>query len=269
MTQDAANLGQPVLSGDGGRASWPASVTDDRLLRAAAVIGEEQLTNRDIRDLELERARHALVYLKRKLGNDAMRGLLEDDLQAMTAQVRDWVEASDGAWQSGSLKLTVPGPSARVFQAWYVNAMAEGHEAELRAGHPEHFVSHPVPGKVEVVENIGETELPWRVFYRSLPEDFDFPMPWDPGYSLHCGMEILDSDGLRVGYSMRQSRDAKDGLHLQFTTHLPKAAPPELVRRHLNHFAIEFRNWTRAAWLASARDSRHGHPADQHGAAMP
>ena len=64
-------------------------------------------------------------------------------------------------------------------------------------------------------------------------------------------MEIVDADGLRVGFSMRQSRNEPDGLHLRFTTFLPAAAPPELVGRHLNHFAIEFRNWTRAALVAS------------------
>lgn len=253
MTPDAASLGQPVLSGNRSQAS-SVSTTDDRLLRASAVIGENQLANQDIRDLELRRARDALAYLKRKLGNDAMRGLLDDDLRTTTAKVRGWVEASDGAWQSASVKLIVPGPSAAAFQAWYVTAMSEGREVELRAGHPEHFISYPRPGNVEVVENVGETELPWRVFYRALPEDFAFPMPWDPSYSLHYGMELVDSNELRIGYSMRQSRDADDGLHLQFTTHLPKAAPAEIVRRHLNHFAIEFRNWTRAAWLASRED---------------
>ena len=230
------------------------TTTDDRSLSATALVGGERLTNRDIRDAELERARHARAYWKRKLGNDAMRALLDDDLRTMTAKVRGWVEASGGAWQSASVKLIVPGPSAAAFQAWYVTAMAEGREAELRAGHPEHFISHPRPGNVEVVENVGETELPWQVFYRTLPEDFAFPMAWDPSYSLYYGMELVDSDGLRIGYSMRQSRDADDGLHLQFTTHLPKAAPAEVVRRHLNHFASEFRNWTRAAWLASRED---------------
>ena len=232
------------------------TATGDRLPRAIGVVGEEQLTDHDIRDAELERARHALAYLKRKLGNEAMRCLLDGDLQTMTAQVRGWVEASGGAWRSGSVELLVPGPTAAAFQDWYVNAMAEGREAELRAGHPEHFVSHPMPGLVEVVENIGETELPWRVFYRALPEDFAFPVAWDPAYALHYGMEIVDADGLRVGFSMRQSRDEGDGLHLQFTTFLPKAVPPDLVRRHLNHFAIEFRNWTGAALVAS----QGGHP---------
>ncbi len=214
---------------------------------AGAVTDDRRLTDADIRGVELDRARHALAYLKGKLGNEATRALLDDDLRTMQAKVRAWVEASEGAWQSASLRLVVPGPSAEAFQRWYVEAMANAREAELRAGHPEHFVSHPMSGRVEVIENIGETALPWRVFYRPLPEDFAYPTAWDPGYALHHGMEILDADGLRVGFSMRQSRDADDGLHLHFTTHLPRAAPPELVRRHLSHFAVEFRNWTQAA----------------------
>ncbi len=226
-------------------------MTGGREFHAVAAIGDERLDDRAIRDAELERARHALAYLKGKLGNDAMRRLLDDDLRATAAQVRGWVDASGGTWQSGSVHLTVPGPGAQAFQDWYVAAMAGGREAELRAGHPEHFISHPTPGLVEVVENVGETALPWRVFYRTLPEEFAFPMAWDPSYALHYGMEIVDADGLRVGFSMRQARDEADGLHLRFTTFLPAAGPSELVRRHLNHFAIEFRNWTRTALLES------------------
>lgn len=222
---------------------------DDRSLPATATFAGGQLTNGDIRDAELGRARHALAYLKHKLGNDAMRELLRDDIAEMTARVRGWVQASDGAWQSGSVRLHVPGPSAKAFQAWYASAMANAREAELRAGHPEHFISHPHSGVIEVVENIGETDLPWRVTYRTLPEDADFPMPWDAGYTVRFGAELVDADGLRVGFTMRQSRDAADGLHLKLTTHLPAAAPRGIVDRHLQHFAIEFRNWSPFAWL--------------------
>ena len=243
-----------------------AFVTSDRdFLARAIVAGEPPITNADIRARELDRSRHALAYLKRKLGNEAMRDLLRDDLVEMTARVRGWVETSGGAWQSGSLELVVPGPSAKAFQGWYADAMARSREAELRAGHPEHFVSHPLPGTVEVVENVGETELPWRVFYRALPENSaDFPSPWEADYPTRFGMELLDADGLRVGFSMRQSRDEQDGLRLKFTTHLPAAAPRELVQRHLHHFAIEFRNWTRFAWLeasGSADAAAHTLPA--------
>ena len=246
MTQGAEDLEQAVRSGDPSR-SISARATGDRLLQAIGTIGDERLSNEDILDLELNRARRSLAYLKRKIGNDGMRRLLDDDLQTMMAKVRGWVEASGGAWRTASLDLAVPGPGARAFQDWYEDMVGSGREAEMRAGHPEHFISHPMTGQVEVVENIGETELPWRVFYRALPEDFAYPSAWDASYTLHYGMELLDADGLRVGFSMRQSRDAEAGLQLRFTTHLPQAAPADLVQRHLHHFAIEFRNWTHMA----------------------
>ncbi len=227
-----------------------SNALNDRDYPASGSIDGRELSNTDIRNAELERARHALAYLKRKVGNENMRGLLSDDLRSMQTTVRQWVEASRGKWRSATLRLVVPGPTAEEFQEWYVDAMARKREADLRAGHPEHFVSHPTASEMEVIENIGETETPWQVFYHSLPEDYDFPSPWDPAYTLHYGMEIVDENGLRVGFSMRESRDQPDGtLQIQFTTHLPQAAPPELVQRHLRHFAIEFRNWTRAALL--------------------
>ncbi len=72
-----------------------------REFRAVAAIGDERLDDRAIRDAELERARHALAYLKGKLGNDAMRRLLDDDLRAMAAQVRGWVDASGAHGKAG------------------------------------------------------------------------------------------------------------------------------------------------------------------------
>ena len=226
---------------------------DQDFLARAIVAGEPPFTNADIRARELERARHALAYLKRRLGNEAMRDLLRDDLAQMTAQVQGWVRASGGAWQTGSVELILPGPSAEEFRAWYDRAMANAWEPKLRAGHPEHFVSHPdAAGTIEVIENIGETDLPWRVFYRSLPPDAAYPSAWDPRYPVHFGAELVDAEGLRVGFSMRELLDADDGLHLKLTSHLPAAMPRELMRRHLHHFSIEYRNW---AWFASRRTS--------------
>ena len=41
----------------------------------------------------------------------------------MTAQVRGWVEAAGGAWQTGMVELVVPGPPAAAFHAWYTRAL--------------------------------------------------------------------------------------------------------------------------------------------------
>jgi hypothetical protein len=38
------------------------TMTDDRDFPAKAIIAEEQLTNHDIRNAELDRAKHALVF---------------------------------------------------------------------------------------------------------------------------------------------------------------------------------------------------------------
>ena len=215
---------------------------------AAAIIGEHRLSNHDILNNELLRARHALAYLKQKIGNDAMREMLKNDLLTTTTCVQNWMGASNGAWQSGSVELIVPGPSAAVFRQWYADAMTQGWELELRAGHPEHFISHPVGDSGEVIENIGETELPWRIFYRNLAEDAKLPSAWDSRFPIHFAAEIVDSNGMCVGYSIRELRDGKDGLHMKLTSHLPAAAPPGLLERHLHHFCIEYRNWASFAF---------------------
>lgn len=236
------------------------SFADDRDYPAHALADGAKLSNDDIRALELDRARHALAYLKRKLGNDAMHRLIADDVADMTALVRGWVEASNGAWQAGEVELVVPGPSARDFLAWYQNVMTNTHEAVLRAGHPEHFVSHPRPDGTEVVENVGETELPWRILYRPLAEDGGFPTLWDPDYPVRFGAELIDQDGLLVGYTMHALRDADEGMCIKMTTNLPAAAPEELIVRHLHHYVIEFRNWARSAeaWIEAGGTDEFG-----------
>ena len=48
-------------------------MTGDREFRAVAVIGDERLDTHGMRDAELDRARHALAYLKGKLGRDVSK----------------------------------------------------------------------------------------------------------------------------------------------------------------------------------------------------
>ena len=150
-----------------------------------------------------------------------MRDLLKEDLLTTTAMVQGWSKASGGAWQTGSVELIVPGPSAAVFRQWYADAMPQGWELALRAGHPEHFISHPTHGLGEVIENVGETELPWHIFYRDLAEDADLPSARDNRFPIHFAAEILDVDGVRVAYSMRELRDDRDRLHMKLTSSLP------------------------------------------------
>lgn len=205
----------------------------------------------DLSRLELARARHVLAYLKGKIGNDAMLELLATDLRRMTAQVREWVEASRGEWAHRSVDLIVPGPKSAAFKSWYDDAWTggAGREPELRAGHPEHLVSHAIstPGNAQVVESIGETELPWLVFYAPLAEGELFPEPWSDDFSVHFGSQLLDEGGTRIAYTLHQLRDVPDGTRMRLTAYLPASTPAKTVDRHLRHLCIEFQNWAAIA----------------------
>ena len=215
---------------------------------ARAEIAGRQLSDDDILRLELERARHALAYLKEKLGNDAVRELLREDAAEMTAQVRAWTSDSVGAWQSASMELVVSGPPAADFHRWYAELFARDRQHVLRAGHPEHFVNRSSgAGSAEVIENVGETELPWRISYEPV-DDAELPVAWDADHPVRFASQLRDPDGQLMGYTLHEGRDADDGMHLRMTTVLPEAAPPEVARRHLHHYAIEFRNWAQVAW---------------------
>ncbi len=214
-----------------------------------ALIAGRTLSDAAIRDIELARARRALAYLKAKIGNAGMRALLGDDLERTRSRNRGWVEASDGRWTSGVVELIAPGPGAAAFHAFFMSMMKEDRQVELRAGHPEHFMNVPLGPHAEVIENVGQDDLPWFIRLDFTPPDATFPTAWDPAYPAEhrLGAIIKDADGLRIGSAIHEMRDAHDGMHVKLTIHLPEAAPDALVAGHLRHFSVEFRNWTRAA----------------------
>ncbi|MHB9863465.1 hypothetical protein [Streptomyces sp. YIM S03343] len=226
-------------------------VRDSSSFQVSASLDGEHLTGEDIRDLELVRSRRALAYLKQKLGKDAMLALLKGDLDATTARVAEWARTSAGEWATGVVTLELPGLQAEAFEHWFMDAIRRDDEPTLRAGHPDHFLNHPRPGApAEVIENVGEDELPWHIFLTFHGRETEFPTPWDPAFT-HCfGVFISDRDGTRIGSALHEMRDSKNGMIAKLTIHLPAAAPSHLVRGHLRHFSIEFRNW---AELASTR----------------
>lgn len=107
----------------------------------------------------------------------------------------------------------------------------------------------PLGPHAEVIENVGQDDLPWFIRLDFTSPDTEFPAPWDPAYPAEhrLGAFINDADGLRIGSAIHEMRDSEDGLHIKLTIILPAAAPQSLVEGHLQHFAVEFRNWTRAA----------------------
>ena len=221
----------------------------DNEFSARAIVAGRVLSNAAIRDIELVRARQALGYLKAKIGNAGMRDLLQNDLEHTQARNRAWVTASNGRWKSGVVELIVPGPRAAEFHAFFLTMMKEDRQADLRAAHPEHFMNVPLGRHAEVIENVGQDELPWLIRLDFTSPDAAFPTAWDPAYPAEhrLGAIIKDADGLRIGSAIHEMRDAHDGMHVKLTIHLPEAAPDALIAGHLHHFSVEFRNWTLAS----------------------
>ncbi len=219
-----------------------------------ALIGSDRLEVADIAKLELARAKGALAFLKAKIGNDRMRELLADEVRLSADQTAAWAKASDGQWQVGSLELVVPGPSAKAFHGYFMAMMKEDRQVELRAGHPDHFMNVPMGLRAEVIENVGEDNLPWFIHLEFTADPSSFPIGWDDSYPERLGALIRNIDGVLIGSAMHEMKDAPDGTHIRLTIILPTAAPEHLVRGHLEHFAVEFGNWTRRA--RSPRGSR-------------
>lgn len=212
-----------------------------------ALIGDERLDRVAIARLELARARGAPAFLKAKLGNERMRELLAGEVRQTADRTAAWAAASDGRWRTGVLELVVPGPSAKDFHAFFMGMMREDRQSELRAAHPDHFMNVPLGPRAEVIENVGEDDLPWFIHLEFTDDPARFPGEWNPDYPERLGAVIRNLDGVQIGSAMHEMRDAEDGTHIRLTISLPEASPPRLVRGHLEHFAVEFGNWTRAA----------------------
>lgn len=50
-------------------------------------------------------------------------------------------------------------------------------------------------------------------------------------------------DGTVVGSIANAFADEKDGFTLRLSVTLPETAAPEVIQQHLEHFAVEYRNW--------------------------
>lgn len=212
-----------------------------------AVMADCRLEPADLDAEELTRAQGALAYLKARIGNDKMRELLADDLAETTKRTEAWAADSTG-WKNASFTLVLPGPDAVTFHQFFLSLMQQDRELEMRAGHPDHFLNHPVEGGAggaQVIENLGEDDLPWYIDLTFSTDQDKYPVSWDDAYPERVGAIIFNSNGTQIGSAMHEMRDTSDGMEIKFTVILPNAAPDALLDGHLRHFAVEWRNWAR------------------------
>lgn len=197
---------------------------------------------------ELTSARRALALLKRRLGRERLLELLQEEIAAGDAFLRDHLERSDGREATGTTVLRVHGISARAFGGWLGQAFAR--EDVMLAGHPEHYSIHAEPGSgPNIVETLGDQVCSffmqeWDASVVAEPQPDDAPTRRS---------RMLLADGTVIGSVANTFRDVDGGFTAHLSVTLPATCSPDVVDQHLAHFAVEFRTWIlRAARELSA-----------------
>jgi predicted acyl esterase len=239
-----ANSGTHVIHTGGSHASslqlpvQAASVENQARVHLAG-----ETTDRAIDGFELFSARRALALLKSQLGRERLLDLLHDEIAAGNAFLRTHVESSAGRQRTGTTILRAHGLTAAQFTGWLSQAFA--HEDVLLAAHPEHYSIHTEPGRpVNIVETLGDRVCSF--FMREWDDSAVDPAAVEaaPEGAADARRSLLTlDDGTVVGSIANAFTDEEDGFTLRLSVTLPETAGPEVIQQHLEHFAVEYRNW--------------------------
>jgi hypothetical protein len=164
--------------------------------------------------------------------------------------------AAEGQETTGTTTLVAHGITAAQFTGWLSQAF--GREDVLLAGHPEHYSIHAAGGRVNIVETVGEHVCSFfmREWDESATPGAELPDDAAPrGRRSHLVLE----DGTVVGSIANSFTDVEDGFTARLSVTLPVTCGPQVIEHHLQHFAVEFRNWIlRAAAEQSDRPATMG-----------
>ncbi|CDT20069.1 hypothetical protein [Vibrio coralliirubri] len=207
------------------------------------------LNNNDIIAMDLERSHKALKFIKAKFHHH-VKYFLKDEIAITTQQSEKYVEDSEGKWKSGYTKITMPFLTYQEYHSWFMKKLASRDEIALQDGHPDHYlnaVSESNPNLVEIIENLGEDELPWFLIGEFV-DSVAVPFERDETYPADFCLRIKSSNNVVLGYATHEFKNDKhNNCNIKLTIILPEKAPDYLIKGHLNHFTIEFRNWYLAA----------------------
>jgi hypothetical protein len=212
------------------------SIDTDRWVRLA---GEDH--DGSIEGFEVVAARRALALLKNTLGRERLLDLLADEIAAGSAYLRDQVALSAGQETTGTTTLHAHGITAAEFTGWLSQAF--GREDVMLAGHPEHYSIHAAGGRVNIVETLGEHVCSF--FMREWDESATpgaEPPPDDDAPRGRRSRLVLE-DGTVVGSIANSFSEEHDGFTARLSVTLPVTCGPPVIEHHLQHFAVEFRNW--------------------------
>ncbi len=211
------------------------------LAPAVHLAGED--SDATIDRLELRSARRALGLLKGKLGRARLLEVVQDEVSLGDAFLREHVQRSDGQQTTGTTTLRAYGISAAQFTFWLMQAF--GREDVLVAAHPEHYSIHSeADGLVHIVETLGDHVCSFflREWDDSAITGQDLLAAGDGATDARRSHLVLD-DGTVVGTIATSFEEAPDGFTAHLSVSLPRTCGPAVIDQHLEHFAVEFRNW--------------------------
>ncbi|MBT2551029.1 hypothetical protein [Arthrobacter sp. ISL-65] len=198
-----------------------------------------------IEGFELVSARRALKLLKGNLGRARLLELLQDEIAAGNDFLRAHAERSAGRERTGTTTLRAHGITAAQFTGWLSQAFA--HEDVLLAGHPEHYSIHSeAGGNVNIVETLGDHvgSFYMREWDQSVVTEQEQDQPVAPAETAGPRRSRLAlGDGTVVGSISNSFDEEPDGFTARLSVTLPATCDPDVVEQHLQHFAVEFRNW--------------------------
>ncbi|MFJ8856041.1 hypothetical protein [Streptomyces sp. NPDC102437] len=216
-------------------------------LTVRTVIDGTEYTQDDIRRWELDRARAALALLKDRIGDEAMRELLTEDLRAADRAMAPLPDASGGAWRSAVTEMEIGGITAEEFLTWWQGRLASADRTALLSANPEHYLADSADGVVEIIETIGSGPLR---FFLTFHDGVAIEDEGHETYPVRIGGTGRLADGTEICRVMHEFGDGPQGLRIRLTIQFPAHAPEHVFTGHQWHFACEFLNWLGAAHTA-------------------
>jgi hypothetical protein len=199
---------------------------------------------------ELDAARRALTLIKDALGNKGMLKLLGAQRQAGDEHFTQMIQESGGELRGAVNDFRITGLTLQEFLTWFRNHGAG--RAAMAAAHPEHYVLGGEQGEdgslasQYVMEQIGgHTPL----IHLQYADPSETPgQDRDPGTVVLAGRGRL-GNGVVVAGFCHQFTPAPDGdgFTARLNSMFPAALPEAATRAHIQHHAVEFRNWFRMA----------------------
>nr|WP_296773514.1 hypothetical protein [Rhodococcus sp. (in: high G+C Gram-positive bacteria)] len=118
-----------------------------------------------------------------------------------------------------------------------------GREDVLLAGHPEHYSIHAGPEGVNIVETLGDYVCSFYMHPWDDAATPDVDLPTDGAAPRGRRSRMALEDGTVIGTISNEYADVPGGFEVSLSVTLPKSCGRDVIEHHLEHFAVEFRNW--------------------------